>query len=157
MFLHVNHSTETVLHLLQILLVSIWVQNIVEYSLLVLLKDSIATNVALVLNKVGHYLVLYGVAILLSTHTIENLLLQLSKLLAAIGILKSLVHKLLHLWIELHMQHVVDAKHPTHKCTLAYILIATLLINIHQRAELNHIKAVHSCQSCGAYDNLLID
>ena len=54
-------------------------------------------HLLLILKQLGHNFLLDGVAILIGTQTIEELLLQLNQLLHAVGVLYGLLNQFSHL------------------------------------------------------------
>ena len=97
LFLHVDHTVEGVLKFFKLLLFGIRMQNIIQDILLVLFLLVSMLHLLLILKQLGHNFLLDGVAILIGTQTIEELLLQLNQLLHAVGVLYGLLNQCSHL------------------------------------------------------------
>ena len=124
LLLHVDHLAETSFHLFQFLLVLTWMQYFVECTLFVLFQHTTTCYVQILsLYHIGHYLLLYHVAILVGTQTEVHLFLQFYKLLHALGILQRCSYKLADLWEQEFLYAFVYREHPSHQSTLAHILV----------------------------------
>ena len=124
LLLHIYHLAETSFHLLKFLLVLAWMQYFVEGALFVLLHNTTTHYVQILsLYHIGHYLLLYHVAIFICPQTEVHLFLQFYKLLHALGILQCGSYKLTHLREQEFLYAFVYREHPSHQSTLAHILV----------------------------------
>ena len=156
MLLHSGHLLDTLLHLLDLPLLTAGVQDILHRVFLVL-HDTVGGNPeVLVLDELRHDLLLDGACVLVRIDTEGYLLLQFCQFFTAMAVLQQVVDQRRQFRIEGSRHRVPQCEHPPDESALTHIRVGSLLIHMHQRTHLPHVEIFQQRQHDGTHDKLLV-
>ena len=130
------------LHLLHVLLGSLWMQDVLKRVFVVLLEPLPGHAQMAALHDVWNDLVMDASPVVLGLHAIEELHLKLSQCLKGGIVVTERLNASSHLRIKLWL-HAAKTHHPPYQGTLAQRLVVSLFVDAAEDAELVIAKSLH--------------
>ena len=154
--LHVEHPPEALFHLLHPAFGLLRVDYVFDGVALFLFYSVWCYAQAVVLQQVGHYLLLYLAVVVLGAEAVEQLYLQLYELLANMLVGQQAAHHLA-LFREYMVHPHTRRQGPAHQRPLAHLLVGALPVDGEHHPELVYVKHVHAAQHHCRHNELLVD